>query len=147
MNDLMTHRAGFEEGLKDLLATDPARLKTTEAYLKENQRPQLFPAGAVPAYSNYGAALAGYIVERVSGEPFAAYVEHHILTPLQMPPDDFRPAPAPRPRRVDVQGVSPEQHGTRALRTGRNGAGRQRQHDWRRYGEFHDRASAGRALR
>ena len=89
MNDLMTHRAGFEEGLKDLLATDPARLKTTEAYLKENQRPQLFPAGAVPAYSNYGAALAGYIVERVSGEPFAAYVEHHILTPLQMPRTTF----------------------------------------------------------
>jgi CubicO group peptidase (beta-lactamase class C family) len=84
MTDLMTHRAGFEEGLKDLLAIDPARFKTTEQYLKENPRPQLFPAGTVPAYSNYGVALAGYIVERVSGEPFATYVERHILQPLQM---------------------------------------------------------------
>jgi CubicO group peptidase (beta-lactamase class C family) len=84
MTDLMTHRPGFEEGLKDLIAIDPKRFQTTERYLKEHPRPQLFPAGAAPAYSNYGAALAGYIVERVSGEPFATYVERHILQPLQM---------------------------------------------------------------
>jgi len=90
MNDLMRHRGGFEEGLKDLLASDPARFKTTERYLKENLRPQLFPAGDVPAYSNYGTALAGYIVSRVSGEPFDAYVERHILLPLQMRRTTFR---------------------------------------------------------
>jgi CubicO group peptidase (beta-lactamase class C family) len=84
MTDLMTHRGGLEEGLKDLLATDPALLKTTERYLKENTRPSLLPAGVAPAYSNYGAALAGYIVQRVSGEPFEAYVARHILAPLKM---------------------------------------------------------------
>ncbi|MFV0623577.1 serine hydrolase domain-containing protein [Sphingomonas sp. ac-8] len=90
MNDLMRHRGGFEEGLKDLMTTDPAKLKTTERYLKENQRPQLFVAGKVPAYSNYGTALAGYIVQRVSGEPFDAYVERHILAPLGMAHTTFR---------------------------------------------------------
>ena len=95
MNDLMTHRGGFEEGLKDVLATDPARLKSTERLLKENGRPLLFPAGTTPAYSNYGTALAGYIVERVSGEPFASYVERHILAPLQMRRTTFvQPLPA-----------------------------------------------------
>ncbi len=84
MTDLMNHRGGFEEGLKDLLATDPAMMKSTERYLKENTRPFLFPAGAAPAYSNYGVALAGYIVQRVSGEPFESYVQRHILAPLQM---------------------------------------------------------------
>ncbi len=84
MTDLMTHRGGLEEGLKDLLATNPALMKTTERYLKENTRPSLFPAGVAPAYSNYGAALAGYIVQRVSGEPFEVYVERHILAPLKM---------------------------------------------------------------
>ncbi|MEH6791420.1 serine hydrolase domain-containing protein [Parasphingorhabdus sp.] len=84
MIDLMSHRGGFEEGLKDLLATDPERLKTTERYLKENARPFLFAPGEVPAYSNYGTALAGYIVERVSGEPYETYVERHILKPLRM---------------------------------------------------------------
>jgi CubicO group peptidase (beta-lactamase class C family) len=84
MIDLMNHRAGFEEGLKDLLASDPKLSKSTERYLKENSRPFLAPPGQVPAYSNYGVALAGYIVQRVSGEPFEAYVQRHILAPLGM---------------------------------------------------------------
>ena len=84
MRDLMTHRGGFEEGLKDVLATDPDRLKTTERYLKENIRPFMFAPGEVPAYSNYGTALAGYIVQRVSGELFETYLERHILAPLRM---------------------------------------------------------------
>ncbi|ODP39033.1 serine hydrolase domain-containing protein [Sphingomonas turrisvirgatae] len=84
MADLMTHRGGFEEGLKDVLATDPKKLKTMERYLKENRRPFMFPPGEVPSYSNYGTTLAGYIVQRVSGEPFETYVQRHILTPLQM---------------------------------------------------------------
>ncbi|UZK66707.1 serine hydrolase domain-containing protein [Sphingomonas sp. M1-B02] len=84
MADLMTHRGGFEEGLKDVMATDPKFLKTNERYLKENMRPFMFAPGEVPAYSNYGTALAGYIVQRVSGESYEAYVERHILAPLSM---------------------------------------------------------------
>jgi CubicO group peptidase (beta-lactamase class C family) len=84
MRDLMNHKGGFEEGLKDILAKDPNGLQSTETYLKQHPRPLLFPAGEVPAYSNYGAALAGYIVQRVSGQPFERYVEEHILLPLDM---------------------------------------------------------------
>ncbi|MBV8308508.1 MAG: beta-lactamase family protein [Gammaproteobacteria bacterium] len=84
MLDLMNHKGGFEEGLKDILAIDPQGLPSTEKYLKEHRRPLLFPPGEVPAYSNYGATLAGYIVQRVSGEPFERYVEEHILLPLGM---------------------------------------------------------------
>jgi CubicO group peptidase (beta-lactamase class C family) len=87
--DLMNHRAGFEEGLKDVLATDPRNLQSTETYLKRHPRPLLFPPGSVQAYSNYGAALAGYIVERVSGEPFERYIEHHIFAPLGMSNSTF----------------------------------------------------------
>jgi CubicO group peptidase (beta-lactamase class C family) len=93
--DLMNHRAGFEEGLKDIIATDPHALESTETYLKQHPRPLLFPPGTVPAYSNYGAALAGYIVQRVSGEPFERYVEQHILAPLGMMHTTFdQPLPA-----------------------------------------------------
>jgi CubicO group peptidase (beta-lactamase class C family) len=84
LRDLMNHRGGFEEGLKDILRTDPSGVPTTEAYLKEHRRPILFAPGEVPAYSNYGVALAGYIVQRVSGEPFERYIERHILVPLGM---------------------------------------------------------------
>ena len=84
LRDLMNHRAGFEEGLKDILAYDPTHFESNEEYLKEHPRPMLFPPGEVPAYSNYGAALAGYIVQRVSGEPFESYVARHIFEPLGM---------------------------------------------------------------
>jgi CubicO group peptidase (beta-lactamase class C family) len=102
LRDLMNHRAGFEEGLKDVLAVDPHALQTTEQYLKAHPRPMLFAPGEVPAYSNYGAALAGYIVQRVSGERFEDYVARHILAPLDMQhttfeqplPEKFRAAMA-----------------------------------------------------
>jgi CubicO group peptidase (beta-lactamase class C family) len=89
LRDLMNHRGGFEEGLKDVLRTDPVGLPSTEAYLKAHKRPMLFRPGEVPAYSNYGAALAGYIVERTSKEPYERYIEHHILAPLGMTHTSF----------------------------------------------------------
>ena len=95
LRDLMNHRAGFEEGLKDILSTDPNGLESTEQYLKLHPRPLLFAPGTVPAYSNYGAALAGYIVQRVSGESFETYVEQHVFLPLGMLHSTFRqPLPA-----------------------------------------------------
>lgn len=90
MRHLMNHRAGFEEGLKDLLGYDPKTAQTTEQYLKQHPRPMLFAPGEVPGYSNYGVALAGYIVQRVSGEPFEDYVERHIFQPLGMQHSTFR---------------------------------------------------------
>src|SRR5690606_719865 len=55
------------------------------AYLKSVPSPErIDPPGKLQAYSNYGVVLAGYIVERVSGEPFAEYVDRHILAPLSM---------------------------------------------------------------
>jgi CubicO group peptidase (beta-lactamase class C family) len=115
MRDLMNHRAGFEEGLKDLLAYDPAHQQSNEQYLKQHPRPMLFPPGKVPAYSNYGAALAGYIVQRVSGEPFEAYVQHHIFQPLGMRhstmaqplPHDLAPLMAKGYRTAGDQSPSP----------------------------------------
>ena len=101
MRDLMNHKAGFEEGLKDILAKDPEKLPSTEAYLKDHPRPLLFRPGEVPAYSNYGCALAGYIVQRVSGEPFERYVEQHILLPLGMRESTFD-QPLPERFRKDL---------------------------------------------
>jgi len=86
---LLTHRAGFEEHVKGLFSNsrEPAPLGP---WLAKNLPRRLFPQGDVEAYSNYGVALAGYVVERVSGEPFAAYVQQHILDPLGMRHSTFR---------------------------------------------------------
>jgi len=89
MRDLMTHTAGFAEVIKDLGVPTPKDLYPLKRYLSEHIPPRIFPPGEIVAYSNYGATLAGYIVQRVSGQPFDQYVEDHILKPLAMPHSTF----------------------------------------------------------
>ena len=90
MRNLMTHTAGFEEVVQDLIGTDPKQLTPLGQYLKTHIPARVFPPGTTPAYSNYGASLAGYIVERVSGVPFNDYIEKNIFQPLAMPHSTFR---------------------------------------------------------
>ncbi|MBS0276724.1 MAG: beta-lactamase family protein, partial [Proteobacteria bacterium] len=101
MRDLMTHRPGFEETIKGLLATDPKKIMPLREALARWIPERMFPPGEVPAYSNYGAALAGYIVQRVSGEPFDLYIEKHIFQPLHMDHSTFR-QPLPKKFEVDM---------------------------------------------
>jgi CubicO group peptidase (beta-lactamase class C family) len=94
LRHLMTHTAGFEESLLDLLVDDASKLKPLGDALKQGIPARIYPPGTVPAYSNYGAALAGYMVERASGMPFEQYIEKHIFKPLHMEHSSFRqPAP------------------------------------------------------
>jgi len=45
-------------------------------------------------YSNLGYLVLGQVVERVSGEPFEAYVHRHLLEPLQLTGSSFSVTPA-----------------------------------------------------
>ena len=95
LRNLMTHTGGFEETLKHLITSDPKKLYKLGDILKLWVPTRLYAPGEVPAYSNYGAALAGYIVERQSGEPFAEYIDRHIFQPLGMEHATFeQPLPA-----------------------------------------------------
>jgi CubicO group peptidase (beta-lactamase class C family) len=95
MKDLMTHTPGFEETLKDLFVANASDMRPLRDYISNHLPAQIFPPGSTPAYSNYGATLAGYIVQRVSGMPFDDYVEQNILLPLGMHRTTFRqPLPA-----------------------------------------------------
>src|SRR5690606_16059614 len=90
MRQVMTHTAGFEEALRGLIFSDESGLVPLGETLKHWIPQRIHPAGTTPAYSNYATALAGYIVERVSGEPFDDYVERHIFQPLGMRHASFR---------------------------------------------------------
>ncbi|MBA2920164.1 serine hydrolase [Sphingomonas sp. MAH-20] len=95
LREIMTHTAGFEEHAKDIIFYDADHLKSLEQYLKSSAPERIYDAGTTPAYSNWATALAGYIVQRVSGEPFDDYVERHIFAPLGMTDSTFRqPLPA-----------------------------------------------------
>jgi len=78
LRHLLTHSAGFDEHGSLTPTTD------LEAYVKNDPPAQFFAPGTTPGYSNYGMALAGYIVQRVSGQPFETYVREHVLEPAGM---------------------------------------------------------------
>lgn len=90
MRNLMTHTPGSEETLKELFVGSATDLRPLNEYLPSHLPKQIFPPGTTPAYSNFGATLAGYIVQRVSGTPFNEYVEQNILQPLGMVHSTFR---------------------------------------------------------
>jgi CubicO group peptidase (beta-lactamase class C family) len=89
LRNLMTHTAGFEETLDDIIITDPKHAVSLRDYLIANQPMRIYPPGVIPAYSNYGVGLASYIVQRTSGEPFEQYVQQHIFAPLGMTHSSF----------------------------------------------------------
>ena len=84
LRQLLTHTAGFEDTLKNLFVAHESDLKPLRTYLVNQMPARIFPPGKIPSYSNYGFTLAGYIVERVSGEKFESYINDHILRPLRM---------------------------------------------------------------
>src|SRR5881394_3398573 len=86
---LLTHTAGFEETLKNLFVPTVREMRPLRDYLIAAMPARIFATGTVPSYSNYGLTIAGYIVERISGEPFDKYVAAHILTPLKMDHSTF----------------------------------------------------------
>ncbi len=81
---LMNHTSGFEDRVIGIAARSAAGVPPLGDYLAANMPARIRPPGEVPAYSNYGAALAGYIVSQVSGEPYDQYVRRHIFEPLGM---------------------------------------------------------------
>jgi CubicO group peptidase (beta-lactamase class C family) len=89
LRNIMTHTPGFEEQIKDLITEEAAPSATLKQHLVNHIPERIFPPGTTPAYSNYGAALAGYIVERVSGLPFNDYIAENIFKPLGMAHSSF----------------------------------------------------------
>jgi CubicO group peptidase (beta-lactamase class C family) len=97
---LLTHTAGFEETLKNLFVPDARNMRPLRDYMVAAMPARIFPPGKVPSYSNYGLTLVGYIVERVSGEPFEKYIAAHILDPLRMEHSTFA---QPLPEALDAE--------------------------------------------
>lgn len=90
MRNLITHTGGFEEAVRELMHSDPQKFPSLEAFVKRSPPTRIFPPGEVPSYCNYCLALAGYIIERVSGETFDDYLDRHIFAPLGMQRSTFR---------------------------------------------------------
>lgn len=90
LRQIMTHTAGFEEQIRALITAKDSEITPLGEALKRWVPERIHEPGTTPAYSNYATAVAGYIVERVSGESFDDYVERHIFQPLGMAHSSFR---------------------------------------------------------
>ena len=90
MRHLMTHTPGFEDHLFGLFLQDPALLGSLRQVLTAKILKRVRPPGREISYSNYGAILAGYIIERISGMSFDDYIEKNIFSHLRMKNSSFR---------------------------------------------------------
>lgn len=82
---LLAHTAGFEDrifgyfGANTTLEDKPRREQFAALAPRQVRTP-----GVLTAYSNYGFVLLGEIVSRVSGKPYAQYLEDEVFAPLRM---------------------------------------------------------------
>lgn len=83
VRDLLSHSPGMSD-ISGFIVDDPKKLMPYSEWIKAKVPRRVWEPGVETAYSNFGAALAGYIVERVSGEPFDEYTKKHIFAPLGM---------------------------------------------------------------
>lgn len=84
LTHLLTHTPGFEDHFTGLACRSPTDIIPLGEYLARHLPARVRPPGQLTAYSNHGTALAGFIVEVVSGMPFENYVEKNIFKPLDM---------------------------------------------------------------
>ena len=94
---LMSHAEGFPEdnpwGDQQLARTDDEMSRMMRAGIPFSNAP-----GVAYEYSNYGFAMLGRIVTRVSGQPYADYVAANILRPLGMRSTTLSPTAVPANR-------------------------------------------------
>jgi CubicO group peptidase (beta-lactamase class C family) len=88
-HQLMSHTAGLADGAALFGKHDESAL----AEGVRGYRDSMFftDPGAVFSYANPGFVIAGYLVERLSGEPYSKAVQKRVLDPLKMARTTFHP--------------------------------------------------------
>jgi CubicO group peptidase (beta-lactamase class C family) len=90
--NLLQHTAGFDDMHFNEIynVNDPPDISLLEVLKRDvRTRDVRWPPGTRMAYSNPGYGLAGYLIEKVSGEPFEGYIKRTILHPLHMTTSSF----------------------------------------------------------
>jgi CubicO group peptidase (beta-lactamase class C family) len=86
IRSLLTHSSGLprESDFPYWTGPDfefPTRQQVAD---KLGKQQTLYPASTYFQYSNLGMAMLGEVIEKVSGQPYEAYVEENILKPLRL---------------------------------------------------------------
>lgn len=94
LRQLLTHGAGLAERFLGHRARTREEQLPLGEYLARRLPPRFAPPGRFSSYANHGMALAGLVVEEVSGRPFPRAVAEEIFAPLGMAQSSFEMDPA-----------------------------------------------------
>lgn len=84
MRHLLTHTSGFDNSDVGDAARDIEDVLSLEDYVAARMTAQTAAPGELYRYSNPGFALAGRVIEVVSGVPFDSYMRDNVLRPSGM---------------------------------------------------------------
>lgn len=84
MMNLMNHNAGWQETTLPIEVENENEVLSLGEALQQIEPAQIHRPGEVAAYSNYGAAVAGYVIECITGQDYCEYVHENIFDPLGM---------------------------------------------------------------
>lgn len=92
INHLLHHTSGLSGSGYGVLLSDKA---TPEQAVRSLEKAKLTaPVGAKHQYFNLGYSVLAYVVESISGETYADYIQAHILAPLGMADSTAAPSTA-----------------------------------------------------
>lgn len=81
---LLTHSAGFDELVGVRMLRSPGERVQPLGVFLASRLIRVRPAGEMTAYSSFGSALAGLLVEDVSEMPYERYLTCNVWAPLKM---------------------------------------------------------------
>jgi CubicO group peptidase (beta-lactamase class C family) len=109
--NVLTHTSGIPSftGFPDYHSTEWKDTNPAELVARFRDKPLDFEPGSKFNYSNSGYVLLGYLLEKVSGQTYADFLQQNIFTPLEMSSTGIDSNAAILPQRA--QGYQPSPHG------------------------------------
>jgi len=92
LRELLAHRSGLVREPPVGNYFDPTSPTLAETARSLDSTTLVYAPGSRTKYSNAAIAVAGYLVERVTGEPFADHLRRTVLEPLGMTGSSFEPS-------------------------------------------------------
>ncbi|MEO8043136.1 MAG: serine hydrolase domain-containing protein [Acidobacteriota bacterium] len=89
---VLTHTSGMPGDFGPFPLWEDAVPPKLEDYIRSSLRVE-GPPLEKEVYSNMGYSLIGYLVEKISGQPFKKYIRDNIFQPLEMKDTEFNPRP------------------------------------------------------
>jgi CubicO group peptidase (beta-lactamase class C family) len=107
--NLLTHTSGIPNftSFPDYRKMEPFPATPEQLVAMFRDKPLDFQPGEKWSYSNSGYVLLGYLIEKITGQSYAKFVQDNIFTPLAMSDSGYDSNSAITPRRASGYSPSP----------------------------------------